>query len=871
MTSDNIPPPPRLAKRLLGFMKGYLDNYSIIDDLDAVYKSLLEEYGHSKAASWYWHQTLGAIPKYLAFLLTWKLVMFGSYFKIALRNIKRNKVFSFINIGGLAVGMAVCILIFLIVQYELGFDEHVPDKDHIYRVVTEINRADWIDHTGGTPFPTAAALRSDFPELEQTTQIYRDDEMMITVGENRYKGDILFFVEPQFFEVFDTEWVQGNASQALDDPFTVILTERVADKYFGNTKAIGKVLKLNNEHDLRVVGVVSNPPRRTSLPYDMLISWKSLSVRWTEERLAQWDFLNDDSQAFTLLPEAVKSQTLEERFEQFERKYMEPEYAESWSFRLQPLSDIHFNPRYESYNYVTSRVALLSLSAIGLLILVIACINFINLTTAQAIKKNREIGMRKVLGAGRVQLIRQLLGETSWFTLISILIALFLAWSALPYLEQFLGNNTDLRIFSGSGIFLFLGIVFLLVSGLNGLYPAFSLSRYRPIEALRERSAHRGKRSLAFRNILVLVQFIIAQVLIVGTLVIAGQMKFMSGRDLGFRKEQIVTVPIPAYEEARCEALRSRWMQNPSIREVSFAWSAPVSSSHFRTPFEYDASGPTVEFPVNIKICDKRYLDIYQIPLVAGRFFARNTNDESDAQWVVTASVARRMGLPDPQEAVGQQITVNGIKGEIIGVIDDFNAFSLHTEIEPTVFLNFWPMNFRQAQILLDTSRVPAAISHIKKAWTELYPEYIFQYEFLDDYIKSLYETESKLMVMIQSASFLSILIGCLGLLGLVSFLVLQRSKEIGIRKVLGATVTGVYFMISREFFKWIVIANIVAWPLAYYLTHEWLQEFAYRIPLGAGYFLIGGFISLGVSALVMSYQVMRAATANPVDCLRYE
>jgi len=871
MISGHIPPPPRLAKRLLGFMKGYLDNYSMIDDLDAVYESLCEQYGHSKAASWYWHQTLGAIPKYLAFLLTWKLVMFVNYFKIALQNIKRNKVFSFINIGGLAVGMAVCILIFLIVQYELGFDAHVPDKDHIYRVVTEVNRPEGKDYAGGTPFPTAAALRSDFPELAQTTQIYRDDELMVTVGDNRYKGDIAFFVEPQFFKVFDTEWIRGTASQALDDPFTVILTERSAGKYFGNTDAIGQVLKLNNQYNLRVVGVVSGPPRRTSLPYDMLISWKSLSVRWDENRLAQWDFLDTDSNTFTLLPESAQSQTLQERFEQFEQKYMETEYAESWSFRLQPLSDIHFDPSYESYNYVTSRVALLSLSAIGLLILVIACINFINLTTAQAMKRNREIGMRKVLGAGRVQLIRQLLGETSWFTLISILIALLLAGIALPYLEQFLGNDTDLRLFSGSGIFIFLGVVFLLVSGLNGLYPAFSLSRYRPIEALKERSAHRGKRSLALRNSLVLFQFIIAQVLIVGTLVIAGQMKFMSGRDLGFRKEQIVTVPIPAYEEARCEALRSRWMQNPSIREVSFAWSAPMSSSHFRTPLEYEASGQNVEFPVDIKMCDKRYLDIYQIPLAAGRFFARNANDESDVQWVVSASVVRRIGLQDSGEAVGQQITVNGIKGEIIGVIDDFNAFSLHSEIEPTVFFNFWPMNFRQAQILLDMADVPGAIGHIKKAWTELYPEYIFQYEFLDDYIQSLYETESKLMVMIQSASFLSILIGCLGLLGLVSFLVLQRSKEIGIRKVLGATVTGVYFMISREFFKWVVIANIVAWPLAYYLTREWLQEFAYRIPLGAGYFLLGGFISLGVAALVMSYQLMRAATANPVDSLRYE
>ncbi len=791
--------------------------------------------------------------------------------KIALRNIGKHKAYSFITIVGLAIGIAVCILIFLFVEYELGFDSHVANKEYIYRIVTHIYRAEGTGYTGGTPFPTAAALRSDFPELEQSTQIYRDSDVMITVGESRFRRDIALFVESQFFKVFDTEWIQGTESQAINDPFTVILTERLAEKYFGDANVIGKVLQLNNEFDLRVAGVVSNPPRRTCLPYDMLISWKTLNARWNGDRLGQWDFLDTDSHTFALIPNSVEPMTLEKRFEQFEQKYMEPDYAQSWSFRLQPLGDIHFNPRYGSYNYVTSRVILFALSAIGFLILVIACINFINLTTAQAMKRNREIGMRKVMGAHHVQLIRQVWGETSLFTLISILVALFLAESVLPYLNQFLGNNTEIGIFSSSSVFIFLGIVFLLMSVLNSLYPAMVLTRYQPVEAFKERSIHGGKSSLAFRNGLVLFQFTISQILIVGTLVIAGQMRFISNRSLGFRNEEILTVPIPAYEEARCESLRSRWMKNPSIREVSFAWSAPVSRSDFRTPFEYEASGNITEFPVFIKMCDKRYLDIYDIPLVAGHFFTRNVSNESNIQWVVSASVVRRMGLSDPPEAVGKRITVNGMKGDIIGVTSDFHEFSLHTEIQPTVFFNFWPQNFREAQILLDMNNVRGAISHIRELWTKFFPEYIFQYEFLDEYIKSLYETESKLMIMIQSASVLSILIACLGLLGLVSFMVLQRSKEIGIRKVLGATITGVYFMISKDFFKWVVIANIIAWPLAYYLAHEWLKEYAYRIPLGVGYFIVGGSISLGIAALVMSYQVMRAATANPVEALRSE
>ena len=351
----------------------------------------------------------------------------------------------------------------------------------------------------------------------------------------------------------------------------------------------------------------------------------------------------------------------------------------------------------------------------------------------------------------------------------------------------------------------------------------------------------------------------------------AGQMKFMSNRNLGFRSEEILLVPVPAYEESSCEALRSQWMQNPRIREVSFAWTSPTSRSDFQTRLEYAASGNAMEFPVYIKMSDKRYLDIYKIPLVAGRFFAQNVNDESNVEWVVSMSVARRMGLPDPQEALGRSIIVNDLKGPIIGVTGDFHGMSLHSEIQPIVFFNFWPGNFREAQILLEMNDVRIGINHIREVWTELFPEYIFRYKFLDEYIKSMYETESKLMIMIQGASFLSILIGCLGLLGLVSFMVLQRTKEIGIRKILGATIRNVYFMISKEFFKWVVIANVVAWPLAYYLAHGWLRKFAYRTPLSVGYFIIGGLISLGVAALAMSYQVMRAAAANPADSLRYE
>jgi predicted permease len=797
--------------------------------------------------------------------------MLRSYLKIALRNLRKRKVYSFINITGLGMGVAVCMLIFLFVEYELGFDSHFSHRDRLYRVVTHTQRAGETEYERGTPFPTGEALREDFAELKTAARLYRESDVLIGAGAERFREDRILFAEPQFFDMFDTEWIAGDASNALNDPDGVVLTERLADKYFGGTEALGSTLRWNNEIDLRVTGVVANLPARTSLPYDMLISWGVLDTRWGSHYLKKWDLLDNDCHAFVLLPESADPVVLEERFYAFEQKYMTPEYAEAWSFRLQPLSDIHFNPRYGSYNYITSRRTLFVFSTVGLLILVIACINFINLTTAQAMMRAREVGVRKVLGADRTRLIRQLLGETSLFTFFSILTAVFLTWGALPYLNRFLGHNTVLRLFPTIGLPLFLVGVYLFVSILNGLYPAFMLSRYRPAEALKQKPTGGLKRSYALRNSLVLLQFVISQILIVGTLVIAGQTRFMSRMDPGFRKEGILIVPIPEYEETRCEALRSRWLGNPRIREVSFAWSAPTSRSNFSTPFVYEASGSITECPVSVKMCDKRYLDVYDIPLVAGKFFERNVGDESHIRWVVNEAVVGRMGLSDPYEAVGKRVTVNELQGDIIGVLRDFHVYSLRHEIQLTVFFNFWPRHHREAQIRMTMDDAHATIDHIRQVWMAYYPEYLFEYAFLDDFLRDLYEGESKLLTMIQGAAFLAIFIGCLGLLGLVSFMVLQRTKEIGIRKVLGASAGSIYVIISREFLKWVAVASLVAWPIVYVLTTRWLEEFAYRISMDVGFFLLGGLISLGIAAIVVSYQVMRAAMADPVESLRYE
>lgn len=796
--------------------------------------------------------------------------MIGNYIKIAIRNLKKYKGFAFVNISGLAIGLAVCILIFLFVQYESGFDSHVHDKDKVYRVVTHETGPNGIEYGGGVPHPLAEAIRSDLPNIDLVTKVYHESNIIIGVETDRFKEDHVLYVDIQFFEFFDIDWILGDIGQAWDDPQAVVLTQTLATKYFGDQNPLGQILQMENQLELHVTGIVADPPHRTSLPFNLLVSASALEDI-KKKRLEQWDLINNANLTFVRIPDMLSAADIVAQFDALERKYMEPKYAERWSFSLQPFGDLHFDRRYGSYHYITSRNTLITFSIIGILILIIACINFINLTTAQAVKRAKEVGMRKVLGANRQQLMKQLLGETTLYVIISTVISIFLSWTILPHLNQFLGNDTQIQLSSHYGVLVFLVAALLFVITFNGLYPALVLSRFRPIDMMKEKLSTRKKSAYILRNGLVLVQFVISQILIVATLIISGQTSLINKMDLGFRKDGILAVTIPKYDETEAESLRARWMQNPNIKEVSFAWSSPTGSSNFSTSFVYEGSGETIESSIYIKMSDTRYLDVYEIPLVAGRFFNTNVGDEDNKQWVLNETAVAKMGLSDPFEAIGKRVNINDSNGEVIGVIKDFHAFSLRNEMIPTVFFNFWPANHRRAQIKISTGDLSGIVKHIQGICEEYYPGIIFEYQFFDDYLESLYLRELKMQSMMQIASFITIIIGCMGLLGLVSFMVLQRTKEIGIRKVLGASVQNVYVIISREFFKWILMANLVAWPVVYFLARDWLQSFAYRIPLTIKYFLFGGLISFVIALVIISYQVVRASMANPVDSLRYE
>ncbi|MCK5148895.1 ABC transporter permease [bacterium] len=847
--------------------KGYASSEG---DFAEVYDEMASQGPRFLADCWYWTQLYLSLQLCVLEFLKWEFSMIRNYIKTALRNIRNQKFYTIINVTGLAMSICVCLFLFLFIDYELGFDSHIEKADLIYRVVREADQPAGRVYDSSTQFPMSKALRNDFPDLPSVTQTYRFSSRPVWINQQRFELEIAMFVEPAFFDLMQPEWIIEDMDKGVA-PNSVILTEVLALQYYGSTDVLGRRLTLGDSLELTVTGVLANPPEQSSLPYKMLVSWGAMEEYYDNDGFQRWSMVDGASQTFLRLPQQVSRADFESQLDQFKLKYLELNDQETDFYFLQSIKDMHFDAKYGAYPYITSRSTLWVFATTGFLILVIACINFINLTTARAMRRAKEMGMRKVLGANRQELVRQLMGETSVLILMAMTLGIVGVSILLPYAMSQLGMSLAMgRVFSLEALCFFAGLFGLLLL-INGVYPAMVLSRYQPVEALKKGGNHKGSRSATLRNALVLIQFAVTQVLIVATLVIASQVKFIGDKDLGFRKQGIITVDCPSYTETQNEALRSRWMQNPHVENVSFAWRPPSSGSNFNTTFEYVKRGDDTEYPITIKMSDTHYLDVYDIPLLAGSFFARNCGDDSLPKWVINEATLRIMGLMHPQEAIGEVVNINGMDGPVIGVIKDFHAYSLKDRIEPVVMFNFWASNHHRAQIRVDEKELPETLAFIRTTWEATFPDEPFSYDFLDAQLARRYKADARVLKLIQIASILAICIGCLGLLGLVSFVLAQRTKEIGIRKVLGASVDNLYYLIAKGFIKWILAANIISWPIAYLLSRQWLQGFAYRIPLSIHLFLLGSAMILGIALLVVSFQVIKASRSNPIKALKYE
>ncbi|HJT72667.1 MAG TPA: ABC transporter permease, partial [Chitinophaga sp.] len=713
--------------------------------------------------------------------------MFKSYLKISIRNLVRNRTSSTVNILGLTIGLSCGILIFLLVSYLSGFDAYHAKARRTYWVVTDINRNSVLP-SDATPRPLAAILRKDYPAVETAVRVENLFGQVISIPgtSSRFEESRnICFTESQFFQVFDVKWLRGNASTALSAPNTVVLSDRYAKKYFGTEDVLGKVLRLDNQANLTVTGVIAEPPSNTRLSYEVMISYNTIaSLSNTPGILDQWD--NTPSMCFVVMRKNAGSPALQEAINTTRQKYLSAEQAKTFDFHPLPLSELGYNMRYGG---TVPRPLLYTLAIIGILLVSAACINFVNMATAQALKRSKEVGVRKAVGSTRGQLIGQFLVETGVLTFIALIFSLLLVQLNLPLLNNALSvlraDLSVLNLLRPASLWWF-GSLITGVVLLAGLYPALVLARFKPDTALRGRINTQQIGGISLRKVLVVTQFFIAQLFIIAVIVMTAQVRYIQQTDLGFNKTAIFTVNMPPSGISQQQLLREKLMQTPGVEQVTIGLEIPASPRKHPVSFSYDHHTTPEPFTANLKIGDMNYIPLFGLHMIAGRNFLNNDSINTEA--IVSAMMVKQLGVRNPEEILGKQINIWGMDKTIVGVVADFHSEDLHNAIQPLIIMNYFQEN-QMAAIRLNPANMQAAVQAIERTWSEIYPDNIFHSAFVDDITRQFYLTERILLVLIQAFSLVAILIGCLGLYGLVTFMAEAKTKEIGVRKVLGATV----------------------------------------------------------------------------------
>lgn len=799
--------------------------------------------------------------------------MFKNYLKTAWQNLRGNKTYVAINTAGLAVGIAACLLIFLLIQYETSFDNFHNNKERIYRVVAATKTPEGMNYSKASAYPVAEALRLDYPQLEHVARVYGREAQRITVldekadaSREKFKENV-FFAEPEFFDIFNFPFLAGNAKTALSEPNTVVLTQETANKYFGDWhNAIGKFIKYNDDLVCKVTGILKNAPANTDFPLSIVLSFKSTGH---EDMLTDWVGQDGSLNTFLVLPENMPAQQFNNDLKAFVKRHTPVEYANQ-GYILQPLSNIHYESEFGTYRGRTfSRELTTALSLIGLFLLIIACINFINLATAQSVTRSKEVGIRKVLGSSKQQLVIQFLSETFLITLASVVIAILFAFIALPILNNLL--QTPLSIQFSFPLITFLCAIIIVVTFLSGFYPAIVLSGFNPITVLKSKFTNNTAGGISMRRVLVVFQFAIAQALIMGTIVIVSQMKFFQNAPMGFDKDAIVMVPFAhdSTGQSKMEAFKLELMQLPGVKNVSFSAFSPMDKAGWDSDFKFDNAVKKSGFKADFKWADADYFKTYGIRFIAGMPY--NQADTVNG-FVVNEMMVRKLGFKNPDDVIGKKINFweGNMVAPVVGVVKDFNGYSLKSERTPIVLGSF-KMVYRLINIKMQPQRTKETLAAIEKLWSKTNPDLVYEYQFLDDKIASFYRQENQLSQLYKIAAGIAIFISCLGLYGFVSFMAIQRTKEIGIRKVLGASVINIIHLMSKEFTLLIGIAFLIAAPLSYYLMHRWLDHFAYRINIGIGIFLLTILVSEVIAWLTVGYQAIKAAVADPVKSLKAE
>ncbi len=798
--------------------------------------------------------------------------MFRSYLKVALRNIKEQKGYSFINIASLAIGLSCCMLILLYVRYELSYDKYHDHASSIYRAVREEQgRPVWFN---SSEHPLAAALKEDFPEVTRATRVKRNDEHgVVEFNSKLFNEDGIYYADQDFLEMFTFPLVSGDRDTALKEPFSVLLTQEMSEKYFGNQDPVGQTLRIkvwygDKKYGYKVSGVLKNIPKNSHFTFDFLVSYNTLyTLKYGgRDAVETWSYY--EPKTYIQLDSQANPAELEEKFPAFLRKYKGKDYS-SEKLHLQLLTDIHLggNLRFElETNNDIKNIYLFS--AIAFFIMVIACLNYVNLSVARSTKRAVEVGMRKVVGAHKSQLVRQFLGESMVFSLLAFLISVLIVELALPVFGILINRNmTSSAFLNPEIVFVYLGFS-VLIGFLSGSYPAFIISSFHPIQILKIRLQIGSKRSVVFRDSLVVVQFVISIILIICTLVIHNQLSYIRNRDLGFEKDQIITVyTMDRNLEQNSEIFKRKLMDHPGIVEISASLDLP-STVRRSSSARWSEQGEERELSLNYTFVDYDFFNVYDIGIVEGRAFSEDFLTDEEQAIVLNETAVRELGWENP---VGRQLTFQERERRVIGVIKDFHYHSLHREIDPLVFMYHRNWQIDYFSIKVNPSDIPGTLGYIEEQWKEFSPEYPFQYAFLDERIDRIYKAEQKLGQSFNIFTFIALSIACLGLIGLASFISEQKKKEISIRKILGADMKSVLALTAKEYVKCIAVAAAVAWPAGYLIMDKWLQNFAYRTSLGIGIFILSGLLAFVIALITVSYQSIKAAVANPADSLRYE
>jgi len=856
----NYTTPPKFGHWLLSRIYGGGDHFTLIGDFGEVYAEIANDKGETAASLWYWGQILKLIPLFLSNSIYWSVQMIKNYLKVALRNIRRHKGFSFINIAGLAIGLACCLLITIWVLDELSYDKFHENAANLYRVEEDQHYSGRIFYVYVTPYPLGPALKAEIPEIIDATRIVWTGGLLFKYEDHTFFEDSGRAVDPSFLKMFTYPLVKGDKNTALDSPFSVVLSEDLAEKYFGEDEPIGKVITLNNQYEFTVTGVLENIPHNTELQFDFLVPYEILKrTGQTQEE----DFGSNSIYTFVQLPDGTPPEQVNQKIFGFIRTKL-PESRTD--LRLMPFTKLHLH-QFFGYEKGAGAIQYVYIfSVIAFIVLLIACINFMNLSTARSANRAKEVGLRKVVGAVKGHLVRQFYGESVVYAFIALIFAIGIVTLLLPAFSNLASKTLSWSVAGIETILIGLLGITLFTGLVAGSYPAMFLSAFQPARVLKG-DLFSGSGGSLFRRVLVVVQFALSILLIIGTAVVYQQQNYIKNMRLGWDKEHLVYIPLRADTRKSYNTLKQELFQNPQVLNVTGTSQLPTHIGSNSSGAQWEGKDPEFSILIGVNAVDFDFAETLRIEMVDGRSFSKEYTSDLSKAWIVNEEVAK---LIDKDSVIGERFSHVGVDGTIVGVMKNFHYQTLKNKIEPLA-INVNPNLLNYMIVRIPPEGVSDSLGFIEKTWKQVIPTYPFEYRFMDDRYDLMYRNEERIGILLRYFAILAVFVACLGLFGLASFMAEKRTKEIGIRKILGANVTQVTRLLCREFFLLVFVANVIAWPTAYFIMRKWLQSYAYRADMGYFVFIGAMLLALFVAILSVGYQAVRAARANPADSLRYE